>query len=274
MFGCEKTEQGMVLAMTCLTERMSPLQFRNTYHLIGGNVTMRSDAMLAKFRILGGKHDIVERSATRAAARLYPIGGSGESVVFSFTWEEAQVEPFPWSNKVDKHGNPIPKKNWATPRARMQMLWARVVSDGVRAMAPEINFGVYTPEEHDDGEAGSSQPSRNGGASILSPVSNVPPTPATGEGEQPPAVVDVQPPFSAKADESGKLNEETRHRVAEAIGNANLEMSWAWFVAHKWLADGQTLADLSAQHAQWVLDRPAAFLDAVSVWENQQGGAK
>jgi hypothetical protein len=34
----------------------------------------------------------------------------------------------------------------------MQMLWARVISDGVRTLAPEIVYGIYTPEETQDFE--------------------------------------------------------------------------------------------------------------------------
>lgn len=39
------------------------------------------------------------------------------------------------------------------------MLWARITSDGVRAMAPEIVAGVYVPEEIEDFDSNSS-PSR------------------------------------------------------------------------------------------------------------------
>ena len=42
------------------------------------------------------------------------------------------------------------KAKYATPRSRMQMLWARLISDSIRIVAPEIITGVYVPEEVDD----------------------------------------------------------------------------------------------------------------------------
>ena len=39
---------------------------------------------------------------------------------------------------------------YPTPWQRKKMLWARVISDGVHTMAPEVATGIYTPEELDD----------------------------------------------------------------------------------------------------------------------------
>jgi hypothetical protein len=145
MFGCGSIEQGQVLAMACYCERMNPIQLTRTYHIIGGNITMKSEAMLAQLRLRGGSHEILERSPERAGIRLVTGAGQARQTHdFWFAWEEAQKEPF----VKDSRGGL--KTNWATPRARMQMLWARVVSDGVRAMMPEINSGMYTPEEAGD----------------------------------------------------------------------------------------------------------------------------
>lgn len=139
MFGCGNENQGRVMAMTCLTERKSPFWLKTRYHLIEGNFSMRTDAMLAEFRRLGGDHDIESRTPDLASITLRI---NRKKATFSFSWAEAQQEPFPY----EKGGKTL-KKNWRTPRARMQMLWARVVSDGVRAMCPEAVVGSYTPEE-------------------------------------------------------------------------------------------------------------------------------
>ena len=48
MFGCANANQGRVMAMTCLTERKSPFWLKTRYHLIEGNFSMRTDAMLAE----------------------------------------------------------------------------------------------------------------------------------------------------------------------------------------------------------------------------------
>lgn len=141
MFGCKNVESGKVLAMTCFSERKSPTEIARRYHIIEGRLSMKAGAMLADFRVRGGRHRIVERTPERASIELTI---DGQSQQFTFTWEEAQQEPF----IRDKDGKV--KKNYATPRTRMQMLWARVVSDSVEAMAPEIAYGVYTPEEISD----------------------------------------------------------------------------------------------------------------------------
>jgi hypothetical protein len=142
LFGVKTPAQGIVLAMACLAEKQSPIAIINTYHIIANRLSMRADAMLARFRQRGGRHRIVTRTGDVAEVELTL---DGEKQSFRFTLDEAKKEPFYW----DKAGK-TPKDNWATPRGAMQMLWARVVSDGVRAMAPEVVQGSYTPEELSD----------------------------------------------------------------------------------------------------------------------------
>src|SRR5688572_28029678 len=91
MFGCERTEQGMVLAMACMTERKSPLEIKRRFHLVGGELSMRADAMLADLRSRGGKHKVLSRTADRAAIELTY---DGQTQSFAFTWDEAKAEPF------------------------------------------------------------------------------------------------------------------------------------------------------------------------------------
>ncbi len=144
MFGCasgpQGINQGRMIAISCIFKRIDPLEYVRRNHLIGGNVTMRTDAMLADFRGLkGADHSVLSRTPEKAAVEL-KLGR--KKMAFSFTWEEALKEPFVFC----KDGK-TPKGLWATPRGRTQMLWARVISDGVRVMAPEVNAGRYAPEE-------------------------------------------------------------------------------------------------------------------------------
>lgn len=139
MFGCENEQQGMVLAMACLAERRNPIELKRTYHIIDGNLSMRADAMLAELRGRGGKHKVVERTAEAAEIE---VAFDGQTLRERLTWSDAQLEPWPFR----RDGKTL-KTNWATPRARRQMLWARVVSEIVRTIAPEVVAGVYTPEE-------------------------------------------------------------------------------------------------------------------------------
>jgi hypothetical protein len=152
---CDNVEQGIVLAMTCYSKGMDFLTLAQKYDLIGGRLSMKSDAMLSGLRERGGKHKIIKRTADEACVLLIYDGQEYES---RMTWEEARGEPFIYAGKESETLRFIEAKNekelakrlkpkYATPRARMQMLWARAVSDGVRALCPEVNTGTYTPEE-------------------------------------------------------------------------------------------------------------------------------
>jgi len=139
MFGCREPGQGVVVALTCRMRGIDPIEFQATYNIIDGTPSMRADAMLARFGELGGSYKMIER--TPARAEIHVTYREHDKERFSLTWEEAQAEPF-----TKKKDGGI-KTNWKTPRARMQMLWARVVSDAIRVVAPEVNHGTYTPEE-------------------------------------------------------------------------------------------------------------------------------
>lgn len=138
MFGCENIEQGEVFALECLSRKCPPLSLAEDYHVIEGKLSMRADAMLARFLESGGRHRVVQRNADGAVIEL-KVGRETEQ--FSYSWEEAQAA----GAHLTKGGKPLP--TWSTPRGRMQMLWARVISDGVRTMAPQVCRGKYTPED-------------------------------------------------------------------------------------------------------------------------------
>lgn len=152
MFGCSNVSQGVVFAMELMAKRMPALSLAERYHVIFGKLSMKSDTMLADFRTkIGGEHKQISRTAEAAEIELIL---KKEKHRYRFTWEEAQQEPFIYEGKdtevlakLAAGKTPAIKAKYATPRSRMQMLWARVVSDGVRAMAPEIIAGCYAPEE-------------------------------------------------------------------------------------------------------------------------------
>ncbi len=150
-------EQGAAVALTCLCEGLTPVDYRRRYHTIDGKPTMRADAMLAEFRMNhGGDYEIVERSANRAAIKL--IDQKQRSYPFEFTWEDCLQSRWPWKSGKGPGANPETdiKTNYSTPVDRRNMLWARLVSDSIRAVCPELVAGVYTPEEMED--AGGERP--------------------------------------------------------------------------------------------------------------------
>lgn len=152
--GCSNKEQGRIMAWECLVNRISPLSVTASYHIIHGKLSMKSDAMLARFNAAGGTHKIKSRTADLAEIE---VTYNGETNVFSLSWDELKQEPTPYNGKeadivanLLKGAQPALKPKYATPRSRMQMMWARVVSDAIRAVFPQVNSGVYTPEETED----------------------------------------------------------------------------------------------------------------------------
>ena len=139
IFGLDKPEQGEILAMQCLVEKKSPLELARTYHFIQGQLAIRSDALLAKFQIAGGKVEWITRTDELVEAVFSK--GDGKPVTIIASMKEYVGN----GTALGKDGKP--KDNWKKwPR---RMLTARAVSEGVRLVAPECCFGTYTVEELD-----------------------------------------------------------------------------------------------------------------------------
>lgn len=142
MFGCQNESQGIVLATECLFRRTPILSMTERYHLVGSRLTMKYDYMLSEFEKAGGRYEIISRTADHASIKL-TFGN--RTVTESLTWEEASKEKWPYCSGTSGKL----KDNWATPRARRQVMWARVVTEGVRSIAPQVTHGCYAPEEFD-----------------------------------------------------------------------------------------------------------------------------
>lgn len=139
IFGLDKPEQGEILAMQCLVEKKSPLELARTYHFIQGQLAIRSDALLAKFQIAGGKVEWITRTDELVEA-VFSKGDSKPVTIIA-----SMKEYVGNGTALGKDGKP--KDNWKKwPR---RMLTARAVSEGVRLVAPECCFGTYTVEELD-----------------------------------------------------------------------------------------------------------------------------
>lgn len=140
--GAKSSEEGEAINLICLLEGITYLDFVRRYHLVKGKPTMKYDAMLTHFRRLGGRYRIVERSSENAAVEWT---FEGNTYVWSYSWEEAQASRWPWKDS-DDHSKGL-KDNWSTPSDRKVMLFARLVSDSLRVICPEVAEGIYTPEE-------------------------------------------------------------------------------------------------------------------------------
>lgn len=141
IMGIKNPADGFVVAATCHQEKMSLMKFEETFHIIQGRPSKKSEAMLSSLMELGGEYEVVERTPERCAIKLT---FRKATYLSELTWEDAQQEDYTKAN------NGKLKDNWSTPRRRMQMMWARVVSDGVRVVCPMATRGCYTPEEVQD----------------------------------------------------------------------------------------------------------------------------
>jgi len=147
--------EGFIVAEECHNTGMSIAEFSRKYNVMQGRISMKSDAMLARFNELGGKHKVIRRDSECAELELE---WNGEKSRFALTIAEAQAEPFIYRGGPTKQmaelSKPLEKREikakYQTPRSIMQMLWARVSSDSVHVICPQANHGSYTPEEVSD----------------------------------------------------------------------------------------------------------------------------
>lgn len=140
-FGVNSDEGGAVIALMCHQEDISLLKFLRTYHIVENKPSMKADAMMARFMELGGDYELIERSETKAAIRIWREGGA--KLEFSLTMDEVKQAGYCFA----KDGKTL-SRNWR--QHPKNMLWARVVSDAIRALDPRVNAGTYTPEEEAD----------------------------------------------------------------------------------------------------------------------------
>jgi hypothetical protein len=151
VMGAQNDAEGM-LAVTLIHE-IGIVKAEATYHIMMGRLTKKAEAILADFVKAGGKYRIIQRDAT--GAKVIASMGDTKDAEFSFTWNDALQEPFVYagSGKDQRAALRLPveqrtlKDKYATPRSRMQMLWARLVSDMGRALCPSATDGLYPPEE-------------------------------------------------------------------------------------------------------------------------------
>lgn len=221
MFGCTKAEQGMVLAMQCLAEGVPPLELAKTYHIIEGKLSMRADAMLGRYLSKGGKVKWTERSDKRVAG--------------TWIWDGSEVEIAATIDDMVKNGVAVKsdgktlKDNWR--RFPRQMLTARVISEGVRLLMPQIVSGIYTPEEVQDF------------------TSKEAPTPVRAAPQ--PVFVDAAPVENPASVLVARLD--------ELLGKYEPKAT-AYLLDKKYIRPGQNYRDLDAITAQRILSNPGKII--------------
>ena len=134
LFGYKSSSEAFALMAIAQANGLHPAKAAERYHIIQGRPAMKADAMLSAFQEAGGKVRWIKRTDTECVLHLEHAQG-GELDV-KWTMERA--------NKAGLTG----KSTWKQFPA--QMLAARCVSEGVRALFPACLSGMYTPEEVQD----------------------------------------------------------------------------------------------------------------------------
>ena len=138
LFGYKSSSEAFALMAIAQANGLHPAKAAERYHIIQGRPAMKADAMLSAFQEAGGKVRWVKRSDTECKLHLeHPQGG------------ELDVT---WTIDRAKKAGLTDKNTWKQFPA--QMLAARCVSEGVRALFPACLSGMYTPEEVQDFDDG------------------------------------------------------------------------------------------------------------------------
>ena len=133
-FGYKNSSEAFTLMCLAQANGLHPAKAAERYHIIQGRPAMKADAMLAAFQESGGKVRWVKRTDKECTLHLeHPHGGE-----LDVTWTMARAQAAGLTGKQTWKQYPT------------QMLSARCVSEGVRALYPACLCGMYTPEEVSD----------------------------------------------------------------------------------------------------------------------------
>ena len=134
LFGIKNPDQAVALMLVAQSEGRHPASVAAEFDIIQGRPALKSQAALARFQSAGGKIQWTARSASKCAAIFsHPQGGELE-----ITWTMERANAAGLTGKATWKQYPD------------QMLSARVVAEGVRAVFPACLNGVYLAEEVQD----------------------------------------------------------------------------------------------------------------------------
>ena len=134
LFGCKTKAQAFALMLLADAEGLHPAAAARDYHIIEGKPSLRADAMLARYMAAGGKIKWLKRDPEAVSAEFtHPSSGT-----VAITWDKKRAELAGFWGKNNWRKHPV------------QMLSARVISEGVRASFPGVVSGLYAPEEVED----------------------------------------------------------------------------------------------------------------------------
>lgn len=253
MFGCDRVEQGQVLAMVCLAERKSPTEITRTYDIIGGKLRKKAMAAHAEFRAKGAKIKWLNTGDDGLEARA-EITFEGATVVCSYGIDAAR-----------RAGLVKDKSAWVTNPANM--LRARVISNAIGMLAPEIyageEDGEFQPSPAPEIKLATPPAPVERLASVVqtptaepvkaAPFIDIPTVPEPAPTPEPAPAAQVAPPAA----------QNLVNQVEEAIGDQG-PTAVRWMIANGWLQAGQTLDALGEKKMLRIIKNKESFLRAIA----------
>lgn len=179
MFGCDRVEQGKILAMICLAEKKSPVAITRDFDIVEGKLRKKALAALADFRGMGGKHKWINSGDAPAAneedwkASLWLKDRDGIEITYDYSMADAR-----------KEGLIKDKSRWV--KRPGNMLRARCISNGLGMLCPELYAG------DDDNESDAPSPTPLLPERKDSTVTSAPPVSTPAKSERPDNVIDIQ----------------------------------------------------------------------------------
>jgi hypothetical protein len=257
MFGCDKPEQGFILALECFSTGKPPSVIARTYHIMDGKLSKKAMAGLAEFRGIGGKHKWI-KDGTDGKEAILELTLEGNTIVSRFTIEEAKAQ-----------GLIRPRSNWEKTPANM--LRARAMSNGVAMLAPEIYAGDSVDDELPQAEP---KPLLRETAPTVSaapknePVIDVAASAvAEPKAEAPATAAESPKPACSEADielspETQRLTVKAMAALEFVIGEANMPAAITWLKKQGWIQT--TLSELSVERAKRLVKNPEKFLEHIT----------
>lgn len=202
LFGIKDEAQALALMAVAEAEGMHPAKAVQTYHVIQGRPAIKADALLARFQEAGGKVNWSTYNDKQVIGTFtHPAGGS-----ITIDWDIERAKRIGLASK----------DNWRNyPR---NMLRARCIAEGVRAVFPGIATGIYTAEEVTDMPA-AGQVRDMGGVEIVEPKI------AADRAEAIQKQIDNCATVQALADLWPTLTKEERQAMAQAKEAAKARLS-------------------------------------------------
>lgn len=133
MFGLKNENQALTLMLIAQAEGIHPIQAVQMYSIINGMPSLKSTEVQARFQKAGGKISWKETSITKAIVEL---SIDGQTYISEFSMEDA------------KRMELASKDNWK--KMPKQMLMARCITMGVRALYPQCLNNMYSADEVQD----------------------------------------------------------------------------------------------------------------------------